>query len=185
MLKYDARLDVPARAIINGELLSLLETGGTFFEAKKALFTSERYSEQLSQHVYSYRMTDQSFALSLLYCSIVVPREFLDLPADHQLFKELDAVAATESFVCSPKMESYTFLRCLRNSVAHALYSIEERNSEPYYTFWTERTPKLDSAVIGQRKLLEFVANVGRRLANAVLAEKSIKPESPGPKVDE
>lgn len=171
---YDLRLDVPGRAFINAQLLSLMEKSGcSLWEAKKALFSREPYSS-LSEDAWSnYKPHDHSLAMSLLYCLVVVPREFLALPENHQIYREFDALAVTKCFsVIEPAMDSYWFLQCLRNSVAHALFRITESNREVCYEFYTERKPLLKRAVIGHSDLMKFLSIVGQRLANDVLGQK-------------
>ena len=169
---YDLRLDVPARAFINAQLLSLLERGGTFWDAKKQLFSQDVYA-QSGLSVYDYKLFDHSLAISLLFCTIVVPREFLDLPPNHRVYRDFDAERVSHFFTITQptQVTSYLFLRCLRNSVAHALFSVSQSAGEAHYQFWTEREPIL-KATIGHGDLIRFVESVGKRLTNAVLEQK-------------
>ena len=169
---YDLRLDVPARALINAHLMMLLENGGTFWDAKMHLFTKGALADR-GLDVYGYRFCDQSLDMALLFCTIVVPREFLDLPANHRLYHEFDAKGVPGIFtVLQPaNIDSYLFLRCLRNSVAHALFSITQSGGEAQYEFWTERAP-LFRAKVGHEKLIEFINTVGTPLVDAVLERK-------------
>lgn len=169
---YDLRLDVPARAYINSQLLSLLEKGGTLFDAKKHLFSQEPYVHQ-GLNPYTWLDHDQSVILSLLFCTIVVPREFLDLPRDHQIYKDFDAEKLIGHFtIVEPaQLDSYLFIQCLRNSIAHALFSLKDSDGQVQYEFWTELKP-LFRARSDHKRLLQFVSHAGSRLANAVLAKK-------------
>lgn len=172
MTPYDLRLDVPARAFINAQLLSLLEQGGTFWDAKKHLFSQKTYANS-GLNPYDYKFFDHSLAISLLFCTIVVPREFLDLPPNHKIYRDFDAERVPQLFTITEPttINSYLFLRCLRNSVAHALFSLAELGGEAHYEFWTERDP-IFRATVGHRQLIKFVEVVGRPLTNAVLAVK-------------
>jgi hypothetical protein len=174
-MSYDLRLDIPAFAYINAQLLSLLQQGGTLHEAKKQLFSQEPYVHQFSsEDVYRYVPDGAALAVSLLYCTIVVPREFLNLPATDSAYQDFDAQQVTNLFSeIDPPMDSYRFIRCLRNSVAHALFSVTESNGPLSYEFRTEREPILTRARIGHRELMKFIGVVGLRLTNAVLAEKA------------
>lgn len=174
MLIYDLRLDVPGRAFINAQLLSLMEASGcSLWEAKKRLFSKEPYSYLSEEDWFNYKPHDHSLAMSLLYCLVVVPREFLDLPENHQVYRDFDAQQVTKCFsVIEPAMDSYLFLRCLRNSVAHALFSITESKGEACYEFHTEQKPLLKQAVIGHSELIRFLSIVGQRLSNDVLGQK-------------
>lgn len=171
MTTYDLRLDVPARAFINSQLLSRLESGGTLFNAKKDLFKQEPYVRQ-GMTPYNWRVHDTSVAVSLLFCTIVVPREILELPTDHPIYSEFDAQNVISCFTISKpaSINSYKFIRCLRNSVAHALFSIRELNGQAQYEFWTDREEF--RAAVGHEDLLKFISAVGKRFGNAVLALK-------------
>jgi HEPN pEK499 p136 len=171
MANYDLRLDVPARAYINAQLLSLLETGGTFFDAKKHLFSLEPLVTQ-GLTPYNWKIHDHTLVISLLYCTIVVPREILDLPKDHQIYRDFDAQKVAELFsLVNPKdLNSYQLVRHLRNAVAHALFSIQEHDGHISFKFWSDR----DSfqAEIDQQSLLRLIGIVGQRFTNAVLSRK-------------
>ena len=177
-MAYDLRLDVPARAYINAQLLSLLERGGTLGEAKRQLFSTEPYADRSSaEDVGRYRPHDHSLAISLLHCCIVVPREYLDLPSDHQIYQDCEAANVLGLFAgTSPTdLNAHQFIRSLRHSAAHALFSIDEDAHGVRYEFWTERQP-LFRTTIRHVELLQFISYVGQRFTNAVLADKNEPP---------
>jgi hypothetical protein len=169
---------LPALAFINAQLLSLLEQGGTAFDAKKQLFSNEIYATS-GLDPYSHPMWNHSLALSLLYCCLVVPREFLDLPQNHSVYREFDMDKIRDLFTetqmteksKAKEIDSYWLLRRLRDSVAHGLFSISESNGEWHYRFWADREPVFH-ARIGHKNLVDFITKVGIRLVNAVLAKK-------------
>jgi HEPN pEK499 p136 len=174
-LTYDLRLDIPGKAYIASQLISLLERGGTLFEAKKCLFSDAPYSTTFKdKDIYQYRIHDHSLIISVMYCVIVVPREVLDLPRDHQIYSDFDEQGVIKLFSISEPVncDSYQLIRFLRNSVAHALFSIREESRDSVsYEFWSDRAPNF-RAKIGQSDLMRFLSTVGVRLANAVLAKK-------------
>ena len=175
MPTYNLRLDVPVRALINTQLLFLLQEGGTLWDAKNRLFSTGHYAAQFSEeNVDNYKpAADPALAISLLYCTVVVPREFLDLPENHQVYRDFDAQQVTKCFATmEPAMDSYLFIRCLRNSVAHALFSITEPDGEACDEFHTEQKPFLKRAMIGHKELIRFINVVGVPLTSAVLAQK-------------
>lgn len=88
MPDYDLRLDVPFRAFVNAKLIWLVQQGGTLWEAKRHLLPQVGLSDE---QIYGYHLYDPAMALSLLYCMIVVPRELLSLPENHQLYRDFDA----------------------------------------------------------------------------------------------
>lgn len=159
---------------MNAQLLSLLEQGGTAFDAKKKLFSQEPYvSAKLDP--YNFPLFNHGLIISVLFNTIVVPREFLDLPANHGIYSGFDADRVTGLFnVKKPEsVDSHLLIRCLRNSIAHALFSITQ--SSPgvmQYKFWTNRAPVFE-ATANQEDLVKFVSIVGQRLANAVLENKN------------
>jgi hypothetical protein len=172
MAEYDLRLDLPALAYINAQLISLLTKGGTAFDAKRHLFTSAQYKDQgLSE--YEYDLWNQSLALSLLYCCLVVPRELLDLPEHHQIWRDFDdqKIAASFDAIEPSAISSFTLVRCLRNSVSHALFKITAGPPELGYEFWTERDP-IFRGTIGHRKLVELISKVGTVMGTEVLKRK-------------
>ena len=173
MSEYDLKLDIPALAYMNAQLLSPLEQGGTAFEAKKKLFSQEHYvNAQLDP--YNFPLFNHSLIISVLFNTVVVPREFLDLPMNHGIYSGFDADKVTRYFdVKKPEaVDSQLLIRCLRNSIAHALFSITQSPSgEVQYRFWTEREPIFE-ATATQGDLVKFVSIVGQRLANAVLQHK-------------
>ena len=178
MSNYDLRLDLPALAFINAQLLSLMEKGGTAFDAKKQLFSTQIYATS-GLDPYSFRMWNHSLALSLLYCCLVVPREFLDLPQNHSVYREFDRENIRDLFTeaqlteksKAKEIDSYWLLRRVRDSVAHGLFSVSESNGEWYYEIWADREPVF-RARIGRKNLIDFITKVAHPLVNAVLATK-------------
>jgi hypothetical protein len=173
-MPYDLRLDVPARAYINAQLISLLDQGGSAYDAKKQLFSAKSYAGSIpSEQVYEWKLYDHSLAISLLYCTIVVPRELLAVPADHPMYREFDAHKVPAAFrIAEPaQIDSYQLVRSLREAVALAQFSIREQDGEAHWEFWTEREPRF-RASIGHNALLGFISVVGQRFTNALTARK-------------
>lgn len=172
MAKNDLRLDVPARSFIRTQLISLLKQGGTLFEAKKRLFSMEPY-ESVGFDEYAYEVYDHSLVISLLFCLIVIPREILDLDSNHSIYRhfEDENVIGLFTIIQPPQIETNQFFKLLRNSVAHALFSITIHDETMVYEFWTERKP-IFRATIAHDNLIKFLSIVGAKLANAVLEYK-------------
>lgn len=172
MSSNDLRWEIPPRSYMNAQLLSLVEGGATLADAKKVLFSQPQYAASFDDmDIAKYRPHDHSLIASLLYCTIVVPREILNLPQNHDVYRRFDTANIASRFTSlRPAMDSYTLIRCLRNSVAHALFSVTQEHGEFIYRFWTERNPKLDEATINHRELLAFIETVGSPLVNAVVS---------------
>jgi len=174
---YDLRIDIPVRAFINASLLLLVEQGGTLFDAKKEFFSREGIRE-MRLDPYNHTVDDPSLAISLLYCTIVVPRELLDLPCNHTIYRDLDAKTVTTHFdVARPTpIDSFTLIRSLRHSVAHALFSIRQEKGVVEYDFWTEREPIFQARTTAF-ELRTFINTVGICLTNALLPRKFGPPD--------
>jgi len=173
MSEYDLKLDIPALSYINAQLLSLLEQGGTAFDAKKKLFSQEPYVNA-GLDPYNFPLFNHSLIISALFNTVVVPREFLDLPANHEIYSGFDADNVTACFVVRKpeSIDSQLLIRCLRNSIAHALFSIKGYSlNEVQYRFWTDRDPIFE-ATANHKDLVKFISTVGLRLSNAVLEHK-------------
>lgn len=170
----DVRLEIPAWATLGHEIIRVAEEGGDTERAKKEILSRPEFSAS--------RITPSSFRLdtqpaqiaSLLYCLVVVPKEILDYPKDHFLFRRLDRLSLSDTFQITthpPGFEeapSYWLIHALRNSVAHVLYEFDRF---PYGTmhFWTSRPP-LWEASIGFQGLSKFFSTFGKELANTLLS---------------
>ena len=170
---YDLRLDLPARAYINAQLLALIERGATLLEAKKHLFSTNPLYRDHEFDVYGWPIQDYSQLLGLLYCAVVVPREILDLPANHTLYRELhDADLLTLFDIRKPNpCDPFALIRGVRHAVAHALFEIKVEKAEVCYRFWNDRQ---DFEVqISEPALRKSVELIGSRLSSAALQRKS------------
>jgi hypothetical protein len=176
---YDVRLDIPARAYLNHQILTAAEQRNDLRHSKEELFLTPQYvNQKLSAAQYSLTNTPSQIA-SLLYCLIVVPKEILDFPEDHFLFKRLDKLDIKKSFQISvfpigfDRAPSYHIIQALRNSVAHVLYKIDEQFN---VDFWTDRNPKWKArATISE--LCNFLSTFGKELANTTLIIKRTQME--------
>lgn len=168
---YDWRLDIPAHAYLNHQVLRMAEQRNDIQRAKEEVFSSPPYVNQgLDPKRFSI-LDNPAHTVSLLYCLVVVPKEILDLPEDHLLFKQLDQLDFKKAFQISvfpPKFDqspSYWLLRSLRNSIAHVLYKIDESSG---MHFWTEKEPRWD-AYASLEGLSFFLSTFGAALANILL----------------
>ncbi|HIJ64937.1 MAG TPA: hypothetical protein HPP77_03220 [Candidatus Hydrogenedentes bacterium] len=168
---YDLRLDIPARAMINAEILQSAESSGSLYAHK----TIVQQKLDLLIDPREYHTLDQAHVASLLYCLFVVPREILDLQAKDDLFVRLDRLEPLQYFrIIQPRAgfegsPSFWLLRALRNSVAHALYEIDAQNN---WRFWTDREPRWE-AKASKDDLTRFLSVFGREFANCCLARKA------------
>ena len=70
----------------------------------------------------------------MLYCAVVVPREILDLPANHALYCELETTELLKLFeIRRPNpCDAFALIRGLRHAVAHALFEITVDKAEVF-----------------------------------------------------
>lgn len=131
--------------------------------------------------VCAYKIHDNALAVSLLYCTLVVPREILALPKGHQILRDFDKenVVAAFEIVAPTQPTSRQLLLFLRDAVAHACFSIRENDGPAVYEFWTEAEPAF-RARIGHDALLRFLSSVGQRITNALQARKQAAGRSSG-----
>ena len=170
--QYDLRLDIPARSIINADIIQSAESSGTLDSHKTGVIQKLNLSIEPTK----YHTLDQAYIASLLYCLFVVPRDVLDLPVSDDLFTHLDTLVPLQYFevIQLPdgfrEATSYWLLKKLRDSVAHALYEIDWENN---WSFWTDRKPKWEARA-SKNDLMRFVSIFGREFANCCLARKSM-----------
>jgi hypothetical protein len=170
---YDLRLDLPARAYVNAQILALVERGATLLEAKKHLFLTNPLYRDHDFDVYGWTLQDTSQVLGLLYCTVVVPREILNLPANHTLYRELESTELLTFFdIRTPTpCDAFALVQGLRHSAAHALFEIAVEKAEVFCRFWNDRQD-FDVRVSepALRKAVEFI---GARLSSAVLQREA------------
>lgn len=171
---YDLRLDIPARAYLNHQIVRVAEQRNDTRRSKEEVFSSPPYVNQGLDPM-SYPLLDSpAHIASLLYCLVVVPKEILDYPEDHLLFKRLDQLNLTKAFQITTtpqgfdRSPSYWLLRALRNSVAHVLYEFDEHLG---MHFWTEQNPRWDAHAT-KKDLFFFFSTFGKELANTLLLVK-------------
>jgi hypothetical protein len=170
----DVRMEIPAWATLGHEIIRVAEERTDTERAKAEILSRPEYS-QSGITPSSFRLDTQPAQIaSLLYCLVVVPKEILDYPKDHFLFRRLDRLSLKDVFQIStypPGFEeapSYWLIRVLRNSVAHVLYEFDRF---PYGTmhFWTNQPP-LWEASISFQGLSKFFSTFGKELANTLIS---------------
>ena len=171
---YDVRLDIPARAYLNHQIIRVAEQRNDIRRSKEEVFSSSPYANQgLDPMSYSL-LGGPAQIVSLLYCLIVVPKEILDYPEDHFLFKRLDELSLNKAFQITTfppgfdRSPSYWLLRALRNSVAHVLYEFDEHSG---MHFWTDKNPQWEAHATLDG-LSFFLSTFGKELANTLLLIK-------------
>lgn len=112
-----------------------------------------------------------AYVASLLYCLLVVPRELFIAGDNTTLDANLSARDVTKFFrihvdTAGVASRSSQFLRRLRNSVAHANFSVDESMNFKF----TDRKPRAsqDEFVItaSSTEVMDFLSSIGAFLAN-------------------
>jgi hypothetical protein len=164
----DLREEIPQRAYINAEIIQVALNTLTFRESIDAV--KRKYQLQ------EYDFVNPAYIISLLYCLLVVPREvWLKNEPDQTIYEEVKKCASLRYFVITnPENHDgllvgysvHSFLKHLRNSVAHARFSIDR---EMVFTFSDQENKKDEQQFrvsISARNLMEFLSEVGAILAN-------------------
>lgn len=154
------RDEIPQRAFINAQIIQLAEQKESIEGCVQQI--CEPYG------ITNYRMTNPAHAAGLLYCLIVVPRE---LWQSQSLLDRLRALEPQQFFNIriAPHVGDPvdSFIRHLRNAVAHADFSI---TSDGTFTFRDRRNgdePPRFEAEISSENLAKFLSSIGAEMANA------------------
>jgi hypothetical protein len=130
----DVRSEIPALAFINAQIIQDAVQTGALVEPTR------RVENMYGLPWGSLRILNPAYLLSLLYCLIVVPKEFWLHDESHPVFARIDqdrllglvsVMLKTTTFDENP---CYRLLRHLRNAVAHVRFTISEND----FTFWDQ-----------------------------------------------
>ena len=162
------RFEIPARAFINAQIIQNVRKTPDFLSAVNSVV--DIYKQQGLEE---YQFENPAYVASLLYCLIVVPKELWACSPDSPIYDEIRKLNIVPLFrinITSPKFDSdpaFGLILCLRNSVAHANYSVD---SDMNFTFWntpsSKKKDKTWEAFISAQSLMDFLSKVGSLLAN-------------------
>lgn len=166
----DSRSEIPALAFINAQIIQEAESSGMLTEPTRRV-------ENLYQlPAGSLRVMNPAHLLGLLYCLIVVPKEYWVHDKTHPIVATIDTEKLLRLVSVSLKSSAfeanpgYALLRHLRNAVAHVRFAIDDGN----FTFW-DQSPKTNQEIFrGTFTLVslgEFLSTVGASLANLRTAQ--------------
>ena len=170
----DLRHEIPARAFINAQIIQ---------EAIKSDALSASVQTVLKMPFYkntglsSYQFQNQAYIVSLLYCLIVVPKEvwgrnqadpLYEAIRDENIVPKFTILIANNNWNNKPH---YWLIHYLRNSIAHANYSV---NDKMQFTFWNEPSGGEPNwkVSIDSDGLMDFISKVGSLLANIGLKRR-------------
>jgi len=164
------RSDVPALAFMNAQIAQLAVHTQDF---AKCMDQVVRGHYGLTE----YRFINPAYAMSLMYCLIVVPKEMWSLSENHQVYKDLaqlDPVQLFDIRIKPSRFDShpvYYLVRHLRNSIAHANFELTASDG---FIFWEAKAgPRHFEARASDESLALFLSRVGGCLANLGLSNRS------------
>jgi hypothetical protein len=161
----DLRNEIPQRAFINAQILQ-----------QAALTPDFQAAVQQVAKVYGliqYEFMNPAYVASLLYCLLVLPREVFASDDQNALLldRALPAALVASFFDVDTISEdaqnrSSQFIRRLRNSVAHARFTVD---NDMNFRF-TDRSPRdqADTFIVraSAAMIINFLSHVGSFLAN-------------------
>ena len=159
----DFRKEIPQRAFINAQIIQQVMDSSDFQDAIDQVSNNYGLSH--------YQFMNQAHIVSLLYCLLVIPREVFVSGNENILDQRLPSDSVVTFFdiihdANNSKLRSSQFIRRLRNSVAHARFTID---SQMNFTF-SDRSPRaLDDEFIVKASvssLMAFLSRIGSYLAN-------------------
>lgn len=158
----DLRDEIPAQAYVNAQIIGKLRQTPAFREAKKSV--AQHYGLE-PDALESYNL-GLAHVVGILYCLIVVPNQLLGENLTPEYLHPLKPKSYFQLREREHNQSEKDFLRHLRNSIAHAHFSI---TPDQVFTFW-DVDPKSRQENFRARadldRLAEFVEKVGSSLAN-------------------
>ncbi len=162
----DRRTEIPTWAFINAQIIQDADRSGALAPSIKRI--EDAYHVPRG----SLRIINSAYAVSLLYCLVVVPKELWlrnELPSNRTalnpaLFLRLVSITLpSRQFDRDPVLG---VLRHLRNALSHVRFEIGDNGD---FTFWdqsSDNSARTFSATITRPNLEEFLSIVGAALAN-------------------
>jgi len=113
-----------------------------------------------------FPLKNQGVSISLLYMLLVVPREMWENQRNQGTQFQFNSRNIFE-FEVGHGYEAWDFIRCMRNSVAHANFDM---NQEGLYAFWNEReNGEINFKVkVTHSNLFRFITEIGQYYINEV-----------------
>lgn len=161
-IKYDLRLEIPAHAFLNAQIIQEVRDKSEFKQAIKTVITTGHYK---NQGLTEYEFQNTAYVVSLLYCLIVVPKELWGEKKKSDIYNEIEKEDVLKLFNIKSAEQSdksaFSLIRHLRNAVSHADFNIDSNFS---FTFRDDDSKW--GATIGINDLMKFLSIAGRILAN-------------------
>ncbi len=130
----DVRPEIPALAFITAQIIQEAHNSDALSNATRCV------ENKYQVPVRSCSVMNPAHILGLLYCLIVVPKEYWLHDKEHPIVAKIDADKLLRLVSVSLKSKAfetnpvYALLRHLRNAVAHVCFTLEDDN----FTFWDQ-----------------------------------------------
>jgi len=163
----DRRKEIPSWAFINAQIVQLAVQTRDFRQCVRHV--EKQYG--LHSGALNY-FINPAYLVSLLYCLIVVPKEVWVLRENHDVYDRIDknwlmsVVTIDEADAGFETHPVYYFIHHLRNTVAHANFSIADDGA---FAFWDQKNKAAVPhfrASMSLQGVQEFLSKVGALLAN-------------------
>lgn len=157
------RDEIPQRAFINAQIMQKVHDDPNFQRAVASV--AEGYG------IGEYQFMNPAYVASLLYCLLVVPRELFVSPQDKLFDEKLPAEEMTAFFDIEVDTEgvastSSQFLRRLRNSIAHARFSVDHAMNFQFIDASRGASQDEFRVTASSSQLMRFISRIGAFLAN-------------------
>jgi len=161
----NSRKEIPQWTWYNGQFLFQFdEQLKKNPDMKISDFFSDFLLSQGLENLNIYHTKNQGTIILLLYGLLVIPKEIWERDDTNFLFTTKNKF----NVILSPNnLDTLNFLRLLRNSIAHANFSIDTSTAE--LTFWNiNRNNKTFEVKISYGDLGEFISEIGKYYLNEV-----------------
>lgn len=164
----DHRHEIPTWAIINALIIQEVVHTGDFAGCVRSV----EKTINVAPGSLANKFFNSAYTASLLYCLIVVPKEAWLLEKNHTIYASIDKDWLLSLFDIELYDNRFTthpvyyLIHHLRNSLAHARFSIGDDDS---FTFWDQKTTESAPyfrACASHSSLGKFAAVVGRQFAD-------------------
>jgi hypothetical protein len=172
----DFRVDIPVYSFLNAAIVDHAEKTNAFAEHITLVLANAGLPPTTE-----YQFKNPAFICGLLYGLIVVPKEVWLHSKDDPIYQRLHESDLLELFTvtccdrCPDAHSMFHLIRHLRNSIAHANFSVDHTQA---FTFWDQKNrggPRTWEARIANPKLMEFLS----MLAHVVVYLRNKAPAPP------
>ncbi len=159
----DRRSQIPTQCWVNVAIIDRLSQTSLF--KKYCVDVPKEGGFQGPKPDSEWPFMNLSWGAYMMYCLLVVPKELYNLPNEDSFYTDLQGRKVMQYFTILRERETFTenpsyHLKCLRNAISHANFSIDTNNE---LTFWDHTTGKPEKqhwhweVKVTEGRLLEFL----------------------------